>query len=164
MTTRKKDNRQGRKYSDLEIARALAIYDIEGTVDAVVKQVGATKDTVRKWINNRQDYEGGGSVVKAETFAELYSRQRDAILTECVELQKLALQQARDKMSSASAYQAVLMYGILHDKINNTGKYGSQEQAGSTTNILISNMGQEEATELMTRVLERANSSGKKQD
>jgi hypothetical protein len=159
--TKNQSFQRGKRYSDQVVAQGLAIYDIEGNIDDTAKQMGVDKATVRKWINNRHKYESGNSVTRAETFAQLYERQKDAILAECVEIQKLALQQVRAKIGGASAYQAALIFGILHDKINNTGKYGSQEH-GNTTNILISNMNQEEAMELMQRVMERANNSGQK--
>ncbi|MDD4592950.1 MAG: hypothetical protein PHG06_21405 [Parabacteroides sp.] len=154
-------NMQGKKYSDYEIAQALAIYDIEGSIEGVAREVGATRNTVRKWVMNRSKYENGNSVIKAETFHDLYTRKRDSLLKANINLQNKALQQIDKRIGEANAYQAALIYGILHDKVT---RAAGENPAGSTTNILISNMGQEEATELMQRVLERANNSGKKQD
>lgn len=161
MTKAKPEGRSGAKYPDSLIAKALAFYDFEGTIDAVVKKFGVTHSTVKKWIRDRDKIAGGAVAVKAETFGEIYSAQKDILLKANIELQGLALKQVKAKLGSASAYQAALIYGILHDKVvRATG----ENPTGSTTNILISNMGQEEATELMTRVLERANSSSKKGD
>lgn len=153
---KKKYGRQGQKYPDAVIAQGLAIYDVEGTLDAVVKKTGATKDTVRKWVKERDKYEGNGSVTQVSTFAEIYTKQKDELLKTNLNLQHKALQQVEKRIGEANAYQAALIYGILHDKIARAT--GEGQPAGNTTNIMISNMGQEEATQLMSRVLERANS------
>jgi len=154
-------NMQGKKYSDLEIAQALAIYDVEGSIEGVAREVGATKNTVRKWIMNRHKYESGNSIVKAETFNDLYTRKKDSLLKSNLDLQYKALQQIDKRIGDANAYQAALIYGILHDKVT---RATGENPVDNTTNILISNMGQEEAMDLMARVLERANSLAKRHD
>ena len=159
MTTRNKSYQKGKRYSDQVVAQGLAIYDVSGNIEDTAKQMGVDKATVRKWIKNRSKYESGNSVTKAETFAQLYERQKDAILAEVVDLQKLALQQVRAKIGSASAYHAALIYGILQDKLMGVTRTGQQPQSNNFTFI---NMPESEAMELMQRVLERTNSSAKK--
>lgn len=155
MADKKKLGGSGRRYSDAQIAQALAVYDIEGTIDSVVQKTGASKETVRKWINNRDKIGNGELSVAAPNFAEIYALQRDELLKTNLNLQHKALQQVDKRIGEANAYQAALIYGILHDKVARAT--GEGQPTGNTTNILISNMDQEEATDLMARVLERAN-------
>ena len=159
MTKGKKGKSTGTRYTDRQIAQALAIYDVEKNVAEVCRSTGASEKTVNKWIENRAKYEMGNGKLTAEQFQAIYDAKKYQILHECLELQSLALQQVRAKIGSASAYHAALIYGILHDKLTGTGQYGSG-QGG--TNFTFINMSQDEAMGLMQRVLERANSSAKK--
>lgn len=156
MTKGKKEKSSGIRYTDRQIAQALALYDIEKNVSEVCRSTGASEKTVSKWIENRAKYEVGDGKLTAEQFQTIYETKKYQLLNECLELQSLALQQAKKKMDSASAYQAVLMFGILHDKLSGTGQYGGSGQTGN--NFTFINMDQTEATELMQRVIERANS------
>lgn len=158
MTKSKKKKSTGTRYTDRQIAQALALYDIEKNVSEVCRSTGASEKTVNKWIENRAKYEKGNGKLTAEQFQAIYEAKKYQILNECLELQSLALQQAKKKMDSASAYQAVLMFGILHDKLTGTGQYGAGQGGNNFTFI---NMPEAEATELMRRVIERANSSKK---
>lgn|GEM_PF-3455022 len=165
-TLAKAEYSKGKKYSHKVIAQALAIYDVSGNIEEVVRQTGITKPTIQKWIRDRHKYESGegrgGGLRKAETFSDLYERQKDAILAEVVDLQKLALQQVRAKIGSASAYHAALIYGILQDKLMGVTRTGQQPQSNNFT--FINMMSESEAMELMQRVMERTTSSARRQD
>ncbi|MFV0515789.1 MAG: transposase [Aminipila sp.] len=138
-------------YTEEEKAKALALVDSGIAVKEVAKQIGANQCTVHDWLNKRKN----GELRTTPIFQAVYEQQKDCILNTMLNLQVQCLEHARKNLEKASPYQAVLMAGILQDKM--LAANGNNPNANNNTvNIMLNNISDDEATKLMEKVIARS--------
>lgn len=145
------------RHSDNEIAKAIAMYDVEQNISAVARQFKVPFSTAARWIKNREKYLGKVEDGTAVVAREIYELQKDHLISTNIELQTMALDQVKKKIGEANALQAATIYGILHDKLSKS--VGENVGTGNTMNIMLNGMDSEQAAVIMERVVGRMNNS-----
>lgn len=139
------------KYTDAFKISVLAEYDLDGQMKATAKRNGVPYKTMRNWVDQRREQ-------GLESFGPESQAQMDLVKKEMVrrsaDIMSKALQVIESKLDDCSAPQAATVYGILHDKM--TTMEGQITGTGSgTTNIIINQIPDEEASRLMAKALDR---------
>jgi hypothetical protein len=98
------------------VARALAAYDVTGTLTAACEASGVySRQTVKEWIKYRNEL-GFPASMATQTLQDMYDDAKRDLFKTNLELQKKALGRIKNGIGKLGAYQAALVYGILTDK------------------------------------------------
>lgn len=115
-TTKDRPTRIVTTHDKAVIARALAVFDVTGSLIEASRTVKVHRDTVKAWIANR-DALGFPASMAAQTLQDMYDDAKTDLLASNLKLQRRALKQIEATIDKANAYQAATIYGILTDKV-----------------------------------------------
>lgn len=140
-------------YTDEDILKVLALYNLYHNQAQVARETGIPATTVNRWINNidmerRKELMGN--------FDHRLQQTQNRLMNTMAYVADEALTQIHKKIDSASAAQAATIYGILFDK--------QQIMAGnsggpSSVTFNLNGISQNDAADLMQRVLDRTKQS-----
>jgi hypothetical protein len=100
------------------VARALAAYDLTGTLKAAQEASGVySRKTVNGWIDRRDEL-GFPASMAAQTLQDMYDDTKRELMSTNLRLQKRALKQIEAGIDKLGASQAAVVYGILTDKMD----------------------------------------------
>jgi len=104
---------RGRRTDLQRAATAKAMHEMGFQTGQIGEAVGLPEATVDDIVNGRH---GWSKMLNDPVFREYRVQQKRHMQTASIELAKKALRQIEDKLSSASAAQSAVIYGILRDK------------------------------------------------
>lgn len=135
-------------YTDQDVVKVLALYNLYRNLSQVSRETGVPVSTIHSWVQKKDEF-----ATKIHSYDQRMQDTQDQLMEAMGFVGQEALQQIHKKLPDASAAQAATIYGILFDKQQILS--GSSNQAQLNFSFDLTGLSADDTASLMQRVLDR---------